>query len=111
MRTMYVVLVTSTLFLAWSASAHHGPIGNPELYLAENLMEFEGEITDVFWRNPHPRLRMSVVSDSGEETIWELELDSSPIGYSRRGISAEDLRRSGTKSEWRASSHCSHPAL
>ncbi len=97
MRAIYVVLVTSTLFLAWSASAHHGPIGNPELYLAENLMEFEGEITDVLWRNPHPRLRMRVLDNSGEETIWELELDGSPISFSRKGISANDFAEVGDR--------------
>mgnify|MGYP001090538951 CR=1 FL=1 len=54
------------------AYAHHGAVGHPTLYLAENLIEFEGEITAVLWRNPHPRMRMSVTEGNGEEAIWEL---------------------------------------
>lgn len=95
MKAILVATTASVIFLATPAAAHHGPIGNPDLYLSENLMELEGEITDVFWRNPHPRLRMSVANDNGEETIWELELDGSPISYSRRGISAEDFAQVG----------------
>ncbi len=95
MRSICFALVTTTSLLAWPAAAHHGPIGNPVLYQAENLMEFEGEITDVLWRNPHPRLRMRVVDDGGEETIWELELDGSPISFARKGISADDFAQVG----------------
>jgi hypothetical protein len=77
------------------AYAHHGAVGHPTLYLAENLIEFEGEITAVLWRNPHPRMRMSVTEGNGEEAIWELELNSSPIGFTRRGISADDFVQVG----------------
>ena len=77
------------------AFAHHGAVGDRTLYLAENLIEFEGEITAVLWRNPHPRMRMSVTDGNGEEAIWELELNSSPIGFTRRGISADDFVQVG----------------
>ena len=97
MRSITIALVISAFTLAWPALAHHGPIGNPVLYQAENLMEFEGEITDVLWRNPHPRLRMRVLDDASEETIWELELDGSPISFARKGISADDFAEVGDR--------------
>ncbi len=97
MRSITIALVISAFTLAWPALAHHGPIGNPDLYLSDNLMEFEGEITEVFWRNPHPRLRMRVVDENGEEDTWELELDGSPISYARRGVSAEDFAQIGDR--------------
>jgi len=94
------VLVAALVVLICAAMtpqvfAHHGAVGHPTLYLAENLIEFEGEITAVFWRNPHPRMRMSVTDENGEEAIWELELNSSPIGFTRRGISADDFAQVG----------------
>lgn len=72
---------------------HHGSNTNPALYLAENLLELEGEITEVFWRNPHPRLRMTVLGEGVGETVWELELPGSVIGLHRGwGITADSFQ-------------------
>jgi hypothetical protein len=92
MAALAILVCTAVLPQAF---AHHGAVGHPTLYLAENLIEFEGEITAVLWRNPHPRMRMSVIDENGEEAIWELELNSSPIGFTRRGISADDFVQVG----------------
>ena len=53
-----------------AAIAHHGSNSNPDLYLAENLLELEGEISGILWRNPHPRLMLTVVGDDGARTDW-----------------------------------------
>ena len=82
-------------FVSVNALAHHGSVVNPRLYLAENLVELEGEITAVFWRNPHPRYNLRVLNSAGEEETWELELNGSPIGYARMGITADDIVRTG----------------
>jgi hypothetical protein len=97
MKAVHVALAASLIFLASPASAHHGPIGNPDLYLSENLLELEGEITEILWRNPHPRLRLRAVDENGQEGIWELELDGSPISYARRGVAAEDFAQIGDR--------------
>jgi len=87
-----VLLVTVIGFCGSSAAtAHHGAVTNPGLYRAEDLTELEGEITDVFWRNPHPRFRMSAPDADGQETIWELELNGSLQTWSRQGVSAENF--------------------
>ena len=93
--TLWSMVAVVTALVSAQALAHHGAVGHPTLYLAENLIEFEGEITAVFWRNPHPRMRMSVIDDNGAEAIWELELNNSPIGFTRRGISADDFAQVG----------------
>ena len=76
-------------FVPIIAVAHHGSNANPDLYLAENLLELEGQITEVFWRNPHPRLRLTVVDDDQESTVWELEMALSLYAFGRRGITAD----------------------
>ena len=73
------------------AMAHHGSVTNPSLYHSDDMVELEGEITEVFWENPHTRARLLVTAEDGEETIWELEVGPRPRQMERRGIVAEDL--------------------
>ena len=91
MRISTSVLCSIAALSSLSAVAHHGFVTNPVLYLAEDLGELEGELTEVFWHNPHARARLTVIDDDGDETIWELELGPGPRGYERRGIFAEDF--------------------
>ena len=79
-------LVASPLVLA-----HHGPVTQPSLYLTDNLVELEGEIVNVLWRNPHTRARMRVVDESGAEELWEIELAPGPRALELRGINEADL--------------------
>jgi hypothetical protein len=71
--------------------AHHGAVTNTVLYLTDEMVELEGEMTEVFWRNPHTRGRLKVLNDAGEETVWEIELGPPPRTMERRGLSAEDF--------------------
>ena len=65
-RTIAAIMIFS-LLIPFGAVAHHGANTNPELYLAENLVELDGEISRVLWRNPHPRLKMTVVDENGDK--------------------------------------------
>ena len=80
------------LVLPMTAVGHHGSNANPDLYLAENLLELEGEITGIFWRNPHPRLMLTVVGDDGVETDWELEIAGSVNSLYQGGITGDIVR-------------------
>ena len=71
--------------------AHHGSLANSALYDVNELIELEGEITEVLWRNPHARAHLSVVDENGEETVWEIETQPGPVEFGRMGISEEDL--------------------
>ena len=69
--------------------AHHGANNNPEMYLSENMVHLEGEISHIFWRNPHPRLMLAVVDEQGQEQEFELELSGSINSYAQAGIGAD----------------------
>jgi len=71
-RTATLCFVASVL-VAGQALADHGAVTNSAIYLTDNFIELDGEITEVFWRNPHTRAHMSVIDENGEEMIWELE--------------------------------------
>lgn len=87
-------LVIGIICLALPAAtpAHHGSNSNPALYLAENLVEFEGEVSGVLWRNPHPRIMVTTVGDDGAEVEWELEFGGSANSYVNEGIDRNYFR-------------------
>ncbi len=49
--------------------AHHAVAGN---YDTSTLIELEGEVTDILWRNPHVQASMRVVDENGNENVWEM---------------------------------------
>ena len=59
----------SALLLPVVAFAHHSLLG----YDQSQVVEFEGEVTGVFWRNPHVRLTVRAVDANGAEKIWTVE--------------------------------------
>ncbi len=71
--------------------AHHGIVYMPSLYLTNNVVEFQGEIVEVFWRYPHTRARMRVLEADGEERLLELEMTPTPREWEQLGYSAEDF--------------------
>ena len=75
MRIKNAILSISTIsvivVLASSrGEAHHGPSVEP-LYDTGQIVEFDGVVTDVFWRNPHARFRFRVVGGEEDGEIWE----------------------------------------
>ena len=82
-RNLTAVLLVA---LPVAAPAHHSLFG----YDQEELIEFEGEIVDVFWRNPHVRISVRVADESGTERVWDIE--SSPVNQmERRGVSEDQF--------------------
>lgn len=70
--------------------AHHGTVTNTLLYQSE-LVELRGEIVEVFWRNPHTRAKLSVVDDTGAETLWEIEFGPNPRRLENMGLAPHHL--------------------
>jgi len=70
------VAVTVTLASPLAAVAHHSVGGN---YDSSNTIELEGEITDIFWRNPHVGFTLAASDDSGRVVEWELSTHSLSI--------------------------------
>jgi len=61
------------LILPCGASAHHSRNAN---FDGEVMIELEGEITRVSWRNPHVRFTIRVPGDDGDDALWEIETTS-----------------------------------
>ena len=85
----YMILLV--LFISGSAAAHHAATGR---YAPDSFGEIQGEITDIFWRNPHVRFLISRTGDDGEDEEWEVEFGSvntvERIGVSRDMVSVGD---------------------
>ena len=61
----------------------------------DGLVELEGEITSVFWRNPHIRFSLDVVGDDGAVETWEMEAGSVNT-LERFGIDQEIIKVGST---------------
>ena len=68
-------------FLPVVALAHHSLLS----YDQSEIVEFEGEVTEVFWRNPHVRLTVRAVDEDGDDRIWTVE-GASVNAMERAGI-------------------------
>jgi hypothetical protein len=98
MTLIRICLFFCGLFAAFSAAAHHSGIG---LYDRNTVGEVEGEITSIFWRNPHVRFGLLRQGENGQDEAWEVEFGSvntvERLGVSRDSISVGDrITVSGT---------------
>jgi len=62
--------------LPLTALGHHSVGGN---YDSSETIELEGEITEVFWRNPHVGFTLTTTDDAGRTVVWELSSHSLSI--------------------------------
>jgi hypothetical protein len=87
-----VVLSASALIslfaLADRAGAHHSFAG---FYDPDRIIEVEGVLTEISWRNPHGRLRMDVTDEAGRVTEWSIETGSISI-FRIRGFEPDFAR-------------------
>ena len=63
----------SALLIAQLAHGHHSSIG---IYDEDRLIDLEGVVTAVRWRNPHPAYTLAVIDENGVEVDWEIETGS-----------------------------------
>ncbi|MBT5031414.1 MAG: hypothetical protein HOM55_03860 [Proteobacteria bacterium] len=84
----YFGLFIGFVLLSTGAQAHHS-FG--AFYDMNRLVELEGEIVSVFWRNPHVRFGLQVTNDEGSESIWEMEAGSVNT-LQRYGVNPDVLR-------------------
>ena len=86
MRSAAVTSALALFALAPVAIAHHS---RAAIYDLESMVEIEGTVTRILWRNPH--IRFSLESEvEGETVVYEIE--STPPGtLQRHGIGPEIL--------------------
>jgi hypothetical protein len=82
MRRLACVVLAS-VGLPAAATAHHSFFGR---FDTQRLVELEGEVTEVLWRNPHAYF--SVLADG---VVWEIETSSLTV-LRRMGIEAGTIR-------------------
>ena len=82
MRKSSLIFILA-IMLPILASAHHS-----RAYYSEEQQEFEGEIVEIFWRNPHISFSIRRLDDEGGEN-WRVEAASIYM-LNRTGVT-EDL--------------------
>jgi hypothetical protein len=78
-KTAKLVAALSLLLSPALAVAHHSTA-----FYSKEVIEVEGELIAVKWRNPHVVWQFKVINDAGEEEIWNME-----------GASTYPLKRAG----------------
>ena len=82
------------LFIAtpFKVGAHHSA---RITYDMEQLIEVEGQVTSVFWRNPHVLFTLRELGVSGDEVVWNVETIPA-ARLSRVGVTSDLLEVGGT---------------
>ena len=83
-----VVALIAALFLAPAASAHHSVAAE---FDTSQRAELEGEITQVWFTNPHVRYRLTVTNADGAREDWELQ-GGNVTNLLRQNWTADSLR-------------------
>jgi len=78
-------LLAGLCLLPLPSFAHHAA---QVTYHTDQIIEVEGEITSLVWRNPHIRFTMNVTDAQGGAALWDVE--SIPVTRLKRvGVSAD----------------------
>ncbi|HEX9877413.1 MAG TPA: DUF6152 family protein [Gammaproteobacteria bacterium] len=80
-----ISLLIASLAMVANAEAHHA---TTVAYDRNNIATIEGELTSVFWQNPHVVLTIERVSESGVRETWTAE-SGSPNSLQRIGIGSD----------------------
>ena len=59
---------------------------------AEDFVEMEGELTSIVWGNPHPVMQLKVPDDSGEETVWRMEVFLDGNSLDRKNLTGDTFK-------------------
>ena len=76
------------LFVPGTIDAHHS-VG--ATFDVSSIIEVEGNVTAIRWRNPHVSFTVGVSEDNGGEELWEIESNSVSI-LRRMNVSSDVLR-------------------
>ena len=75
------------VFLPLAVSAHHS-----RATYSDEVLELEGELLSVVWRNPHVGFTLKTVDAEGQEQIWQIEGYSSVYPLERTGVTRDHFK-------------------
>ena len=88
MKILLLVLSSFLFLYAAQASGHHSA-ASFDLNATTTL---QGEVLRFVWRNPHSYIYVEVENETGENHVWQLEADPTPL-MSRSGWTPTSLMR------------------
>ena len=89
MRNLIVFLMPG--LVSTVTTAHHANVQHD----TSVVLELEGQVAFLSWRNPHVRMTLNVPAGDGTEQTWDLEAqDVNSLG--RRGLGPEMIPQGGT---------------
>ena len=77
------------LLAVLAASPEVGFTHHARTEFAANVIEMEGELTAIAWRNPHPVMELKATDDSGEYKVWRLEIFLDANSLARRSLTGD----------------------
>ena len=86
------VFLAGFLMLPLAADGHHS-VG--AVYDVAKVMELEGPVTRVVWRNPHVRFTVRARNDRGQDVLWDVETHS--VSILRRMQVSPDVLKVGDR--------------
>ena len=75
-------LLAAMLLAPLAAGGHHSFFGR---FDRQAMMEIEGELTELLWRNPHTYFTLRTIDANGTATDWEVETSSLSV-LKRQGL-------------------------
>ncbi len=78
--------ITVLMLLAPAAALGHHSVA--VIFDTNAVVEAEGEVTELSWRNPHVRFQLSATDETGSAQIWNVEM-TSLTNLRRRGLSGQ----------------------
>ncbi len=91
-RRAGTLLLWGLLCIPGTTYAHHSVGANFDV---SNIIEVEGEVTQISWQNPHVLFIVAVTTDSGETELWRIETNS--VSILRRMDVSRDVLRVGER--------------
>lgn len=62
-------IIMGLAFLPILASAHHNVAGR---YDPQQVIEVEGVVSEIIWRNPHVQITMRATEANGDDQVWDM---------------------------------------
>ena len=83
MKVILKLIASICLLIPVALFAHHSTA-----FYSDELVEIEGELVGVKWRNPHVTWQLKVINDAGDEELWNLEA-ASTYPLKRAGVTRD----------------------